>query len=834
MSTQYQNQQTSRFHLVKHEVRAIPSLGECVVEGLVNGVALNGTRDAKQKSLSCQFFYDAKGSQLFEQITELDEYYLTKAEDSILKEKVSEIVNSFGDSTEEIIITELGSGSSTKTRTILEAFLKRQPNLTYVPIDISDSILTETATDLTGRYPSLNVVANHGLYQQGLQYCSQSFKNSRKLVCFLGSSLGNFKRDDAAKFLKEVRQTMTHKDKLLLGLDLKKDKNVLERAYDDSKGVTAAFNMNLLERINNELGGTFDLTKFVHVALYNEQEGRIEMRIRATESQDVFVEALGQTIHFDKDETIHTENSYKYSPLEIDSLATQAGFYIEQMFTDKGKRFSLSILTPIPQEQDPTGNILQSILSQQAVKEVMTSAWKCSDTVFSLITDESFMQRPILLRHPFIFYLGHLAAFANNHIMNNCLEVQPSVNAYFDEIFERGIDPNVVATLSGNDKNETHSKSKSFSLWPSKEEVEKYRQDVRNRILSYLDQAARLTDSDKVMAQKFRAYFMVAEHDLMHAETLLYMYHNLDRSYKNIPSEVFKNYIIAKSPVAKGKMIDIPSGYATIGTNHHSLPWGWDNEFPQHEVLVKDFKMSELPVTNGEFLEFVTSGEYENPSNWTPSDWQWKELANLKFPNTWEMHDGKFFYRTVFDLIPLDEVADWPVYVSQAEATAYAKSKGMRLPTEAEFCRAAYGRRAASETASLKHPWGVVATDKPWGVVSKDQEPIKGVHGNFGFWSWAPTPVGYFPSGKSEFGIYELVGNGFEWTSTIFDGLPGFQSFVPKYEGYSKDFFDGEHYVCLGASWATAEPLVRASFRNWYQSHYQYTFTKFRCVSDCN
>lgn len=182
--------------------------------------------------------------------------------------------------------------------------------------------------------------------------------------------------------------------------------------------------------------------------------------------------------------------------------------------------------------------------------------------------------------------------------------------------------------------------------------------------------------------------------------------------------------------------------------------------------------------------------------------------------------------KTIVGTVDMELAIDWPAYVSHAEAQAYAKYAGKRLMTEAEFHRAAYGSPEGDKVR--KHPWG-------------SEDPKPGVHGNFDFLSMAPTPVGSFPKGQSAFGVFELVGNGWEWTSSTFAGFPDFTANIPGYAGYSSDFFDGKHFVMLGGSWvlyfpelltlqATASGLIRRSFRNWFQSNYEYTFSKFRCV----
>ena len=206
-------------------------------------------------------------------------------------------------------------------------------------------------------------------------------------------------------------------------------------------------------------------------------------------------------------------------------------------------------------------------------------------------------------------------------------------------------------------------------------------------------------------------------------------------------------------------------------------------------------------------------GGYGQPRYWTPEAWEWKQRHSIAHPVFWACREGGRTYRTLFDELPLDLVADWPVYVSWAEARAFARWRGARLPTEAEFVRAAYG---SPDGAPRPQPWG--------------QEPPGPTRGNFDFTHWSPTPVGSHPAGASAWGALDLVGNGWEWTETVFAPLPGFRPFIRTYPGYSADFFDGRHYVLRGASWATDAGLVRRSFRNWFQPHYPYAFAKFRCV----
>jgi formylglycine-generating enzyme required for sulfatase activity len=228
---------------------------------------------------------------------------------------------------------------------------------------------------------------------------------------------------------------------------------------------------------------------------------------------------------------------------------------------------------------------------------------------------------------------------------------------------------------------------------------------------------------------------------------------------------------------------------------------------------VDDFVVDRTPVRNAEYLEFVLKGGYGRPEFWRDEDWRWRERTGLEHPVFWVRADGGFLYRTLFDDLELERVGDWPVYVSHAEAEAFCRWRGGRLATEAEIHRAAY---STPEGGVRSFPWG-------------EEEPADR-HGNFDFRHWAPTPVGCFPAGDSAWGVSELVGNGWEWTASVFAPFPGFEANIPSYPGYSADFFDGLHHVLLGASWATPTGLIRRSFRNWFQRHYPYMFATFRCV----
>lgn len=300
----------------------------------------NGLRSTP-KRLACRFFYDAQGSRLFEEICRLDEYYLTRSEDEILARASAEIVGCVrGPAT----IVELGSGSASKTRRLLSAEIARSGAARFVPIDISRSALEESARVLTAQFEALVIDAIEGEYEQGLELVEHG--PGATLVLWLGSNVGNFDRGSAARFLGRVRDRLRVGDALLLGADLRKAREILEPAYDDARGVTARFNKNLLARINVELGGTFDLDAFRHVAHYDELEGRVEMHLESFRAQRVEIRALGMHVDFAAGERIHTEDSYKHSFEELDALARSAGFAIERRWLDRRGWFSESLLVP--------------------------------------------------------------------------------------------------------------------------------------------------------------------------------------------------------------------------------------------------------------------------------------------------------------------------------------------------------------------------------------------------------------------------------------------------------------------------------------------------------
>ena len=292
------------------------------------------------KFINPKFFYDKKGSDLFESICLLPEYYPTRTEISILKNLEHDLLSYLD---KNINLVELGSGASVKTRLILDIFTKLQNKTEYFPIDISE-ILTESSEQLLKDYDTLHITGIIDTYEGALEFL-KTYDDKKNLILFLGSSFGNFTPNDGKLFLEKIFSTMKSGDLFLIGLDLVKDKDILEAAYDDSQGITAKFNLNVLSRINDELDADFDIKNFSHYSIYNESDQRIEMNLKSLVTQSVIIGKSNLSLNLEKDELIHTEYSHKYNLSQIKELLSTVGFEIKNIWLDEKKFFSLTLLT---------------------------------------------------------------------------------------------------------------------------------------------------------------------------------------------------------------------------------------------------------------------------------------------------------------------------------------------------------------------------------------------------------------------------------------------------------------------------------------------------------
>jgi ergothioneine biosynthesis protein EgtB len=417
-----------------------------------------------------------------------------------------------------------------------------------------------------------------------------------------------------------------------------------------------------------------------------------------------------------------------------------------------------------------------------------------SEAIFDLIDPSAYYSRPIALRNPIVFYEGHLPAFSVIAFLRRGLGLPP-VDARLETLFERGIDPETEASAV--------PRSGASTVWPSRDEVRAF---------------ARACDEAIVRAMSalppgpvaLEGLYTALEHEAMHQETLLYMWHRLPYEQKSLPPEGGSHEMGREEATRlphqtswlppSGGRISIPAGMATLGADRATTVFGWDNEFDAHQVHVPAFDVDTVPVTNAQFLEFIAAGGYTNRDLWDDEGWEWITRDRVTHPAFWihespELLSSCYSWRGMFEALPLP--LTWPVYTSHAEAAAYARWKGRRLMTEAEWHRAAEGASP----------------------------------GHVDFAGFDPIPVGSHPETASVHGVHDLIGNGWEWTSTVFAPFDGFVP-MTSYPEYSADFFDGRHYVMKGASPATARELVRPSFRNWFRGNYPYVYAKFRTAGD--
>lgn len=424
-----------------------------------------------------------------------------------------------------------------------------------------------------------------------------------------------------------------------------------------------------------------------------------------------------------------------------------------------------------------------------------------TDDLFKLLPLASFYDRPIAERHRMIFYFGHLEAFDWN-LLSQPLDLAAH-DGDFDKLFAFGIDP-----VGGGLPTDTPKD------WPSIAQVADYNQVVRSRLDEALGDFRVLRSSAHELVEGTLLHVAI-EHRLMHAETLAYLLHNLPIERKTPQGGPHSD----PKPAPEPRQVTIPEGIATLG-QPRSETFGWDNEYDVHQVHVPRFSIDAYPVTNAQYVKFMQAGGYHDAKYWKPEDWEWKRGKRLDHPYLWIRRSGssgtdpnaRWDYTGMFGTIPLPP--SWPVYVSHAEASAFARWAGRKLPTEAQWHRAAYGAPDGTERA---YPWG----DAPPGES----------HGNFHYKRWDATAVDAHLAGASAFGVFDLLGNAWEWTSTPFEPFPGFERFS-FYPGYSANFFDGKHFVMKGGSPRTDACMLRRSFRNWFQPHYPHVYATFRCVED--
>ncbi|KAJ3412755.1 hypothetical protein HDV05_000276 [Chytridiales sp. JEL 0842] len=788
------------------------------------------------RSIPTLVLYDDRGLDLFDQITYLPEYYLTNAETDIFQRFGDEMMNTCVQDGGCLI--ELGVGSMRKTKYLLNSIVKQKKSITYYAVDLSEQSLQESLLPLASHFPSINFVGLLGTYDDSLSYIHSHVptvhpttgQRISRTILWLGSSIGNLTRLQAAEFLAKVKDmAMEVGDTFLCGIDRRNEPSVVKLAYDDPKGITREFILNGLDHVNTILLGGAKGTKeerlikrenFEYISIYNAVLGRHEAYFRSTCAQTLTLPCPGAknntaVIELEEGELINIEYSVKYSPDEVDELVDLAGFYQPGKWTEKMGRYDVHLFQRprftlarrvLDVKKDEASEVAHVVAAKK--KEVFEGVpsleefeelWKLWDTVsLTMPPANNYLERPILLRHPYIFYVGHLPAFMDIQL-SRCLEEPHSCPA-FSEIFERGIDPHM------EDPKKCHPHSKVPDQWPELKEVLEYRDACRERMRNILK------GRKEVVGRLARVVWMAYEHDAMHIETFLYMLAqspNVQPPADVLPPPALFRPIADPSPalttLPAASFLRLEPTLVHLGlkdsesmdghiTDPASHVYGWDNESPARvsHSLCTPVDIQNRPVTVLEYATYLDSLPNLEPSA-IPASWVWT-------PNTdshrFEISDVKV--KTIFGNVPIHVAQKWPVYVSAVQAESYASHFGFRLPTETEYV--AYRKACVSES---------------------EKEGGNAQNGNFGFRSWVPKDVDEHRG---------CVGNGWEWTGSLWEAFEGYEK-SELYPGYSSDFFDGLHNVVLGASWATVPRIaMRETFRNWYQKPYPYVFATFRCV----
>ncbi|KAJ2520215.1 hypothetical protein H4217_002191 [Coemansia sp. RSA 1939] len=892
-----------------------------IVKGLTAREPLPGTTAPGFFTLPTVLLYDDRGLELFDRITYVPEYYLTASEIDILETRIQEIVAEIPDDSDVI---ELGCGSLRKTKILLDALNRQRTGITYYAIDVMPQPLHDSMGGLSTQLENISLVALCGTYEEVMSHFGKSTR--RKTVLWLGSSIGGCTADYATGLLSSVtRRVLNENDAVIVGMDLQKDSAVIMDAYHDSQGVTAEFELNIASHVNSIVSclaegqhdDFLDIKKLKYVGEYDEGFGRHDSYLEAQEDMVVqwpqsirsrVAEICGNAddLVFKNGDRIYIESSYKYGPGAAESLANATELTLATEWVDSRNYYSLNLfrkpkffmrsaqtanLTTIGKWCGPAArarSVLQELPSTRTSapdtfctipdEKEWRQMWSAWDTLtLEIVPREKLHDKPIDLRHPFIFYLGHMPAFADIH-MTAADSEPPTEPSVYTQWFERGIDPNI------KNKTVTHSHSEIPDEWPAVADILAYRDRVHARILRWLERYK--NSNGAVSADSARHVWMAFEHHAMHIETFFYMILQMAPLDIQPPIRVsFGALDSARTPdeqwlhYAGGK--DIVFGLANDNEQDlkkRTLPpghvFGWDNEGPQIRADIESFSIQTRSITNQEYLEFLCAlSSHDDYDELVPCSWV--ALDTTSSSSTRLASD--YGVRTVVGApsITRTEAALWPVFVSHKQAESYANWRGKRLPTESEwthasrtFHLAAALNREKAQLFSGKHSGGqATGSNSAWPelqpvdtyvaellaeqnttleeqVMQQPFDMYIPSDANIGFAHWHPVPVSTSKvrhDNGSALPDASFVGNGWEWTATMFQPYNGFEA-SPMYPGYSADFFDPEdmpnaetaHYVVKGGSYVTHSRIAqRQTFRNWYQRGYPYVLATFRlCESN--
>ena len=728
--------------------------------------------EACPRRLPSRYLYDDEGSRIFERITEQAEYYPTRTEAALLDGNAAALRDICGD----VTLVELGSGSSAKTRRLLEAWLRRGATR-YLPIDVSAGALVPACRALARLCPSLTVEGIAACYERGLEIAAAA---SPLLLLFLGSSLGNFDRDETDAFFAGVADRLAPGDRLLVGVDLVKDPRRLEAAYRDAAGWSARFQLNLFARMNRELGTRVPPEALEYVAFFDERAEQIEMYVRLAREVTIELPLVGRRYRLARGEMLLTEVSRKFRVEALAGDAARFGLACERVMRDPEGACALLLLrrrARLPSRE------------AGAACELLERTRRRTWEIVAPLSDEELAAQPDPLMSPLAWDLGHIAAYERAWLP------PPSPE-------RRAIAAGALPARFDPLRNPRHARGR-LAL-PSPGELRALLDESHGGAIAALGAPGhRRSAREDYLAQ------MVAQHEAQHQETML--------AALGLRRDLVYRAPFAGEPPPRpvhrpaGQMVLVPAGPFLMGTDDRRA--AYDNERPRREVTLAAFAIDAAPVTNGEYARFVDDGGYRRRDLWSREGWAWLGEAAVCAPGQWELVDGEWVACAFGRLARLD--GDGPVmHVCWYEAEAFARWAGKRLPTEAEWEKAAAWD--PERHAPRAFPWG----DGPPtpSLANLDQRLL------------APTPVGSYAAGRSAVGCYAMIGDVWEWTASWFEPYPGFEPF--PYREYSAVYFGGRYRVLRGGSWATAACAIRNTFRNWDFPERRQIFAGFRCARD--
>lgn len=618
-----------------------------------------------------------------------------------------------------------------KTKYLLEAIVKANLSITYYAVDLSESSLRQSMIPLVTSFPSLKFVGLWGTYHDSLHWINANIAISNKMYLWLGSSIGNMTRDESTQFLESVKNTaMKPGDLFICGMDRRNRFEEISLAYNDTANLTRDFIMTGLENCNHIIGSNvFPIENFSYLSIYNENIGRHEAYYTSTIDQTIKIS--GHSIKLAKGELINVEYSYKYSEKDVCEMLHGAKLYQVGKWTDQRNLYDLHLFQCPPFFLNRNATLEDKSCPTIEHFEQIWSAW--DSLTGSMIARDRLNIKPINLRLPYIFYMGHLPTFFDIQLSKSLNEPLTSPTS-FSDIFERGMDPDI------DDPTKCHSHSIIPDKWPAIEEILEYQTRVRQRI--------RLLLQKPLSKRLQRVLRMGYEHDGMHMETLLYMLvQDLDHCPPSLIAKPILN-VKSQQQIPENVWLPMTGGDLVLGlddpeagdfTDAPPCKFGWDNEKGKNVVNVKRFEIQHRPIAIGEYLSYLQGCIHLEEA-----------IVDI-LPASWKQEGESYSVLTIFGKIDIHLCLHWPVYVSVAQAMAYAARKGMQLPTEAQLKYALTNSHAS-------------------------------IYDNHSFASLTPRDVTRFTDG-----ITDLTGNGWECTQTVFEPYPGFETGT-LYPGYSSDF----------------------------------------------